>query len=99
MSGEIFEKLAFFQGLSAGQMALLRPIFDLCDCPPGMVIFAQGEPAAYLYIVVAGEVLVEFKPYDAPPLVIARIKPGGVFGWSAVLGNQAYTSGAVSTTY
>jgi CRP-like cAMP-binding protein len=64
-----------------------------------MAIFAQGSPAIYLYIVVAGEVLVEFKPYDAPPMVIARVKPGGIFGWSAALGNTAYTSGAVSTTF
>jgi CRP/FNR family cyclic AMP-dependent transcriptional regulator len=99
MSGDIFEKLTFFQGLSPTQLAQLRPLFELCDCPPAMAIFIQGSPAIYLYIVVAGEVLVEFKPYDAPPMVIARVKPGGVFGWSAALGNQAYTSGAMSTTF
>ena len=99
MPGDIFEKLTFFQGLSPAQLTQLRPYFELCDCPPAMSIFAQGSPAIFLYIVVAGEVLVEFKPYDAPPMVIARVKPGGVFGWSAALGNQAYTSGAISTTF
>jgi CRP-like cAMP-binding protein len=99
MPGDIFQKLTFFQGLSPAQLAQLRPIFELCDCPPAMAIFAQGSPAIYLYIVVAGEVLIEFKPYDAPPMVIARVKPGGVFGWSAALGNEAYTSGAMSTTF
>ena len=99
MPGDIFKKLAFFEGLGDEQLNSLRPIFELCDCPPGMKIFAQGTPATYLYIVVAGEVLVEFKPYDAPLLNIARVKPGGMFGWSAALGNRTYTSGAVSTTY
>jgi len=99
MPGDIFEKLSFFQGLIPAQLAQLRPLFELCDCPPSMAIFAQGSPAVFLYIVVAGEVLIEFKPYDAPPMVIARVKPGGVFGWSAALGNQAYTSGAISTTF
>jgi CRP/FNR family cyclic AMP-dependent transcriptional regulator len=99
MPGDIFEKLTFFQGMTPAQLTLLRPYFELCDCPPAMAIFAQGASALYLYIVVAGEVLIEFKPYDAPSMVIARVKPGGVFGWSAALGNQAYTSGAVSTTY
>jgi CRP/FNR family cyclic AMP-dependent transcriptional regulator len=99
MTGDIFEKLTFFQGLSTAQLNQLRSLFELCDCPPAMAIFTQGSPAIYLYIVVAGEVLVEFKPYDAPPMVIARVKPGGVFGWSAALGNQAYTSGAMSTTF
>jgi CRP/FNR family cyclic AMP-dependent transcriptional regulator len=99
MPGDIFEKLTFFQGLNHTQLAQLRPLFELCDCPPSMAIFSQGSPALYLYIVAAGEVLIEFKPYDAPPMVIARVKPGGVFGWSAALGNEAYTSGAMSTTY
>ena len=99
MPGDIFKKLTFFEGLSDVQLNLLRPIFELCDCHPGMKIFAQGGLATYLYIVVAGEVLVEFKPYDAPPITIARVKPGGLFGWSAALGNRMYTSGAISTTY
>jgi len=99
MPGDFFTKLTFFQGLCAAHLDSLRPYFELCDCPPATVIFAQGSPAIYLYIVVAGEVLVEFKPYDAPPMQIARVKPGGIFGWSAALGSQAYTSGAISTTF
>lgn len=99
MPGDIFKKLSFFEGLSSAQLSVLRPHFELCDFPSGMVVFVQGAPATYLYIVVAGEVLVEFKPDDSPPMVIARVRPGGIFGWSAALGNQAYTSGAVSTTY
>jgi CRP-like cAMP-binding protein len=63
------------------------------------MIFEQGDPAVYLYIVVIGEVSIEFKPDDAPPMLVARVKPGGVFGWSAALGSRVYTSGAVSSTY
>jgi CRP-like cAMP-binding protein len=99
MSGDIFEQLAFFQGLGAQQLDLMRPLFVPCDFPAGTVIFEQGDQAIFLYIVVTGEVNVEFKPYDAPPMLVARVKPGGVFGWSAALGSQAYTSGAVSATY
>ena len=99
MPGDIFKNLTFFEGLSTAQLVLLRARFELCDFPPGMPVFAQGTPATYLYIVVAGEVVIEFKPFDSPPMVITRAKAGGVFGWSAALGNQKYTSGAISTTY
>jgi CRP-like cAMP-binding protein len=40
---------------------------------------------------------VRFKPYDGPELTVARILPGGVFGWSAAMGHNTYTSGAVAT--
>lgn len=99
MPGDIFEHLTFFEGMSIAQLGLLRSLFELCDFPPGMAIFDQGEPATFLYIVVAGEVVIEYKPYDSTPIVVARVKTGGVFGWSAALGNHAYTSGAASTSY
>jgi CRP-like cAMP-binding protein len=60
------------------------------------VIFEQGASAKYLYILQVGEVLVRFKPYDGPALTVARILPQGVFGWSAALGRDAYTSAAVT---
>ncbi len=62
--------------------------------PNGAVIFEQGDLADCLYILLEGEVEVRYKPYDGPPLSVAHIIPGGVFGWSAALGRREYTSGA-----
>ena len=36
-----------------------------------------------------------YKPYDGPPLIITRLAQGSIIGWSAVIGNITYTSGAV----
>ena len=36
-----------------------------------------------------------FKPYDGPAITVTVLKPNSIFGWSAAIGNQAYTSGAI----
>jgi CRP-like cAMP-binding protein len=88
--------LPIFQGLTSEQLAMIDPLLDLCFLSRDRVIFEQGQTARYLYILKDGGVTVSYKPYDGPPLTVARIQPGGVFGWSAALGRDIYTSGAVS---
>ncbi|HZU87601.1 MAG TPA: Crp/Fnr family transcriptional regulator [Anaerolineaceae bacterium] len=85
-----------FDGLSREQLRSLDPILHPCQFPADLVVFEQGAPAKYLYLLLAGEVMIQYKPYDGPSLTVARIFPGGVFGWSAALGRQAYTSAAIT---
>lgn len=99
MEADIFADLFLFKGLSAAQLAILHPLFEPCDCYAGTVLFEQGDPAVYLYAVVTGEVVVNFKPDDAPALTVARVQPGSIVGWSAVLGSRCYTSSAECTQY
>ena len=97
MFDEIFDQLAIFEGMDTSQRTLLRKYFVVCDCTEDKVIFEQGTPADFLYIVIHGEVSVRFKPDDAPELAVSRIQDGGVFGWSAAFGSGIYTSGAACT--
>ena len=99
MEADIFANLFLFEGLSAAQQAMLRPLFEPCDCYAGTVLFEQGDLAEHLYAVVTGEVVVNFKPDDAPMLTVARVQPGSIVGWSAVLGSRRYTSSAECTQY
>lgn len=94
MTGDIFEQLPLFCDLTPEQILLLRPLFILCDCYTGTVLFDQGDPAEFIYLVVAGEVIIRYKPEDGAVITVARVKPGGVVGWSAALGNRVYTSAA-----
>ena len=99
MKADIFADLFLFAGLSAAQREILTPLFEPCDCYAGTVLFEQGDPAEHLYAVVTGEVVVSFKPDDAPTLTVARVQPGSIVGWSAVLGSRCYTSSAECTQY
>jgi len=91
-----YTRFSIFAGLDGNQISQLTPFMVECQFNKQCVIFEQGQPAEHLYILLSGEVTICYKPYDGPPLNVARIEPGGVFGWSAALQRDLYTSGAVA---
>jgi CRP-like cAMP-binding protein len=95
MNLEKYSHLSFFDGLKAADILLLGPFFAPQTWVAGTVVFEQGDYAEYLYLVVRGEVSIRYKPDDGPVMTVTRVQPGGIFGWSAAIGNPAYTSGAV----
>lgn len=99
MSDDLLQQFPLFDGFSENQMDMLRPLFVPSECHAGTVLFEQGEPATYFYLLISGEVAIHFKPDDGEDLVIARIKPGGMIGWSAVIGRRSYTSAAICTEF
>lgn len=99
MAEDLFAQLPFFQGLTPEQLDQLRPVFCPCNFYADTIIFNHGEPAESLYVVISGEIVVDFKPDDGPMITVATIHPGGVVGWSAALGSRCYTSSAITTTY
>ncbi len=91
-----YTHLSIFEGFGQAELALIDPLLEIVAFQKDDVIFEQGQLAAFLYILLHGEVLVQYKPYDGPPLDVARINDGGVFGWSAALRRSEYTSAAVA---
>lgn len=87
--------MAIFEGLTPQQVDMLSPFMQEVHLEKDVIVFEQGQPADCLYILLEGEVEVWYKPYDGPPLIVTRILPGGVFGWSAALQREAYTSAAL----
>lgn len=86
----------FFRGLSTEQLDLLLPLFEAVTAPAGASIFRQGDEAIYLYVVQRGRVTIQYKPYDGPIITLSHLQPGEIFGWSAVVGGETYTSDAIS---
>jgi CRP/FNR family transcriptional regulator len=89
-------RVAIFRELDEDVIDLLSPLFEEFSCQPGTTIFKQGEQAEFLYLVIDGKVDMSFKPYDGTSMTISHIGKGGVFGWSAVVGSDMYTSTAVA---
>lgn len=91
--------LTLFKNFDQTQLDLLRQVFVPCDCHTGTIIFKQGDPAEYLYLVVSGEVVIRYKPEDGPPINVARVRGGSVFGWSAIIKRRIYTSTVECTAH
>jgi CRP-like cAMP-binding protein len=94
MDADPFDQISLFQELSPAQRNLLRPLFVACKYMAGDKLFEQGDPAEFLYLVLAGEVLIRYKPDDGPTITLSHVRQGGIVGWSAALGNHTYTSEA-----
>ncbi len=97
MYGQQLSQLTLFHDLTAEQLDLIQSFGEVCDFSKGIIIFDQGDQAEHLYIVIHGEVIIRYKPYDGPDITVSHIGEGGVFGWSAALGRTIYTSAAMTT--
>ena len=89
-------RLALFQDIDVQQLDVLKPIFEELSFRAGTIIFQQGETAKFLYLVLHGTVDISFKPYDGIPLTVSHVGKGDLFGWSAVVGSEKYTSSAIA---
>ena len=85
-----------FKDLKENYLDLLRPLFELYTCNPGVTVIRQGLPADYLYLITSGKAEVSYKPYDGISITVTHVENGGLFGWSAVVGSDKYTSSAVA---
>lgn len=87
--------ISLFDNFKKDQLELLNSAMEVCLFDIDDFVFEQGQLADYLYILYFGKVTIRYKPYDGPPLTVATILPGGVFGWSALLGRKVYSSSAI----
>jgi len=99
-SNDEFAQLPLFRDLTPAQLELIRPLFVACECHPGTVLFEQGEPAIFLYLITSGEVTIRYQPEDDHEnITVSHVRDGGMVGWSAVIGRRFYTSAAICSQY
>ena len=95
---DTLHSVPIFKELDVRHIELLRTQFESFSCPAETIVFEQGEPAVYLYIILNGTVVIRYKPYDGTSMTLTRLHEGDAFGWSAVIGNPAYTTTLMSKT-
>jgi CRP/FNR family cyclic AMP-dependent transcriptional regulator len=96
LHAEALASLPLFTGMTMEQIEHVARLGEVRLYPNGETLFAQGDPADRLHVLLSGRVNIRFKPHDGDLLSVAEISPGGVFGWSSALGRRAYTSSAIS---
>ncbi len=92
----ILDRVPIFKDLDEKYMDLLKPLFESFSCNAGVIVLQQGTPAEYLYLLISGAVEMTYKPYDGTLITISHVEKDGLFGWSAVVGSEKYTSSAIA---
>ncbi len=89
-------RLPVFAGLREEHIKSLESLIESITCDAGDTVIRQGSPANHFYIILKGKVQISFKPYDSSPITVSHVEEGGLFGWSAVIGSERYTSSAIA---
>lgn len=92
------QTMHIFRNLGNEALELLLPIIEPVELPAGMKVFEQDGPTQYFYLLKKGEVSIQFKPEDGEMIQVTAIQPGRIFGWSAALCRDCYTSAAITLT-
>lgn len=89
------QRLPLFADLSAEQIKPLQTITETIRCEAGEFVVRQNSPADYFYIIIEGKAQISFEPYDGDAFIVSQVERGGVFGWSAVIGSERYSSSTI----
>ena len=92
---EDFKKIDLLQHLSDDALQKILPLAKRLELNHGDVIFKEGEKADTFFLLKRGKVLLEVDISDIISISLGSVKPGFSFGWSALISDSTYTSGAI----
>jgi len=80
-------------GLDERMVARMMEVGVESSYEPGSVLFSQGDPALNFYFLVEGRVKLSIGDHKNSIYTVNHA--GEAFGWSSLLGGQAYTATAI----
>ncbi len=95
VSVDELRKIYLVQNLSDEQLESLGSILERRFLEEKEVIFEQNQQADNFYMLKRGKVLLRVDISASTTISLGAVKPGYSFGWSSLLGDNAYTSHAV----
>lgn len=82
-----------FRGLNPSVLSAVMAAGTRHAFAPGEFVYQRDDPAAFLYILMEGEVRLRLGDEGAELFTIASL--GEVFGWSSLIGRERHTVSAV----
>ena len=92
------ENVTFLRHFTPAYQKTLAGLARLKELQADDVLFAEGEHCPEVYIVLDGEVGLEIRVPSCGVIEVHRVGPGGLLGWSPVLGGGPMTATAISAT-
>ena len=84
----LLSAIPIFQGLGPEALESLTAIGNIITLPPGTPVFAEGDPADCLYLILEGSVAVSKKDEGGTPHVVSSLAEGGCFGEMSLIGES-----------
>ena len=95
---EELENVAFVRHFEPAHRRKLATLATLKEHQADEVIFAEGDHCPEVYLVLEGEVRLEIRVPGCGTIEVHQIGPGGLLGWSSVLGVGPMTATAHTAT-
>src|SRR5512139_1607093 len=95
---KIIGRLPFFRHLSPEAIVVVSGLFDDRDVAAEQVIYFEGDPGEYLYLVAMGKVKLMRHTASGREVLLDILRGGEYFGSLALLGGRGYTETAVAQT-
>lgn len=89
---DLLATLPVAAGLDAGDRAKLAAIARLEQLPAGARIFAEGDRADAVYLVVDGRIALDMRVAGGEQVTVLTVGPGELVGWSALIGDTRVAS-------
>jgi CRP-like cAMP-binding protein len=85
-----------FKGLNQETMNEISKIMVQQSYAPGELLFAEGDPANYFYVLIEGRVRLSIGRLGEIDYTVSN--SGEAFGWSSLVGREVYTAQAECVT-
>jgi CRP-like cAMP-binding protein len=95
---KIIGRLPFFRHLSPDAVVKVNGLFEDRDVSAEQVIYAEEDPARYLYLVAMGKVKLVRHTSSGRDVLLDILRGGEYFGSLAIVSGQAYTETAIAQT-
>jgi len=83
-----------FRDLDERQFVRVMMAAELIELKPQELLFADGDPAQYFYLVHRGDVVIQIEPKPGHVIDVFTAKPSTILGWSALVPPHIYTGAA-----
>ena len=95
ISPEMLRRYPYFAQISEESLKLIAMMADEMTIPAGTQIFSEGDPANTLYVIVRGEVNIQYVLGSGERRTVDTLVGGDLLVWSALV--EPYKTTAVGT--
>jgi CRP-like cAMP-binding protein len=90
-------QFALFTGISNNDLSYISLLCSEVETKQGEVLFSEGQPAKYLYLLLDGAINLQIQLTSRPEQIIVAVinQWGQSCGWSSIVAPNHYTSTAV----